>query len=301
MRRRDAIVATVSALAATALAGGVAWAAIPATDGTIQGCYGKVGGVLRVIDPSKGEKCLSVESPITWSQKGLKGDPGSAGPVGQAGPKGDKGDQGIPGLPGLNGTAGKDGLPGTDGVNGVDGTNGLKGDKGDPGPQGPAGLQGPPGPGSGIASLDGLDGAPCHAATFDGHTKLAYTTGSDLSSIVSIRCVNDSVVTLSLETSTVSIAGPNGGVITATGSITGDSGGVTCSSGAGGSCNLPKGSTIVLTEAGTFSSVGTGGLTGYALFLGWDGDCASAGTSSTCTLTLDSDKNVSASWSPVLQ
>ena len=307
MNKRNWIVATVGVFTAGVAAASVAWAAIPASDGAIQGCYGKVGGVLRVIDPAKGEKCLTVEAPITWNQKGPKGDPGPAGAVGQSGIKGDKGDPGIQGLPGSNGAAAKDGRPGTDGINGADGTNGLdgkdglKGDKGDPGPQGPMGPQGPPGTGSGIASLDALNGLPCHAPTFDGSTKIAYTTGNDLSSNVAIRCVNDSIVTLSLVASTVAISGPNGVVISATGSITGGSGGVTCSSDAGGSCNLLKGSTIVLTEAGTFSSSGTGGVTGYAHFLGWDGDCASAGTSSTCTLTLDGDKNVTASWSPVLQ
>jgi Collagen triple helix repeat (20 copies) len=115
MRKRDLIAATAGALAATALAGGVAWAAIPASDGTIQGCYGKVGGVLRVIDPSKGEKCPSVEIPISWSQKGAKGDPGTAGTPGAPGApgvKGDKGDQGIPGQPGQAGTNGTDGSNG---------------------------------------------------------------------------------------------------------------------------------------------------------------------------------------------
>src|ERR1700690_1291776 len=104
MRKRDLIAATAGALAATALAGGVAWAAIPGSDGTIQGCYGKVGGLLRVIDPSKGERCLGAEVPISWNQKGSKGDPGVKGDSGAKGSSGAKGDSGIQGLPGTNGT-----------------------------------------------------------------------------------------------------------------------------------------------------------------------------------------------------
>jgi hypothetical protein len=87
--------------------------------------------------------------------------------------------------------------------------------------------------------------------------------------------------------------------------VIGDSGGVSCAVADGGleyppypstdpphavsgqvgcSYELPKGSTIVLTE--------DGGPT----FAGWKDDCASAGTSSTCALTLDGDKHVGATW-----
>ena len=92
MRRRDLIAAAAGALAATALAGGVAWAAIPAGDGTIQACYGKVGGVLRVIDAAKGQKCLpNAEVAISWNQLGQQGPQGMQGPSGQPGSDGDDG------------------------------------------------------------------------------------------------------------------------------------------------------------------------------------------------------------------
>ena len=76
MRRRDLIFAASGALAAATLAGGVAWATIPGDGGVIQGCYTKIGGILRVIDVAKGQKCLEIEIPISWNQKGQKGDRG---------------------------------------------------------------------------------------------------------------------------------------------------------------------------------------------------------------------------------
>jgi hypothetical protein len=48
----------------------------------IQGCYTKIGGILRVIDTAKAERCLGIEVPISWNQKGLKGDPGASGAPG---------------------------------------------------------------------------------------------------------------------------------------------------------------------------------------------------------------------------
>ena len=38
MRKRDLLSAALGALVATALAGGIAWAAIPSADGVINGC-----------------------------------------------------------------------------------------------------------------------------------------------------------------------------------------------------------------------------------------------------------------------
>ena len=108
MRRRNLTAAVVGALAATALAGGVAWATIPGSDGVIQGCYGRALGGLRVIDTGRGQSCNSFEVPLSWSQMGPKGDTGAQGPTGDQGPqglKGDTGDQGPQGPPGLSGYA----------------------------------------------------------------------------------------------------------------------------------------------------------------------------------------------------
>ena len=149
MRKSHLLAAVAGAIVASALAGGVAWATIPGDGNVIQGCYTKIGGIVRVIDPSKGQACNSnLESPISWNQKGQKGDTGP---------------QGLPGKDGTNGTNGKDGAPGQNGTNGKDGAQGPKGDpclpsdpacvgpKGDKGDKGDPGQPGPPGPsGSGI-------------------------------------------------------------------------------------------------------------------------------------------------------
>ena len=94
MKRRDLFGATAGAVAAFAVAGGIAWAAIPGAGGVINGCYQKNEGQLRVIDPGA-ESCRSSEVAIAWNQQGVKGE------------KGDKGEAGTPGKDG------RDGLNGT--------------------------------------------------------------------------------------------------------------------------------------------------------------------------------------------
>jgi hypothetical protein len=102
------------ATAAVICAAGVAVAAIPSGDGTIDGCYTNVAGVLRVIDKSKGEKCVSkLETPIKWSQTGPVGPAGLPGAKGADGAKGDTGDPGAKGDPGDKGDTG---APGPTGV-----------------------------------------------------------------------------------------------------------------------------------------------------------------------------------------
>jgi hypothetical protein len=122
---------SVAALAATAILAtvGVGWAAIPAADGQIKGCYATTDGLLLGIPHSKGdtrivdsaESCRSYEKPIAWSQ------------IGPVGPQGRQGVQGEPG---------KDGAKGADGA---DGAQGPQGPEGPTGPQGPGGGQGPAG------------------------------------------------------------------------------------------------------------------------------------------------------------
>ena len=90
--RRAAVPALVSALV---LLVGVATGAIPGSaDGKISACYGKVGGVVRVIDVERGEKCsTALEKPLAWN---------IAGPAGRDGPQGRPGPQGEQGLPGAD-------------------------------------------------------------------------------------------------------------------------------------------------------------------------------------------------------
>ena len=83
MKTRTRITLAGLALGA-ALAGGVAWATIPADSSLYTACKLKATGTIRLIDPSGPSnsllsRCTSLETQITWSQKGQKGDPGPAG------------------------------------------------------------------------------------------------------------------------------------------------------------------------------------------------------------------------------
>jgi hypothetical protein len=90
MTRGHFIAAALGAVAATVLAGGVAWAAIPGPTGLIQGCY-DAGGNVKVVETLP---CPRGYTPFSWSQQGIQGLKGDAGPQG---PKGDKGDAGPAG------------------------------------------------------------------------------------------------------------------------------------------------------------------------------------------------------------
>lgn len=82
MKRRDIVAAAVGAVAATALAGSVARAAI-GDGGVIQGCYDS-GGNVKVVAALP---CPKNYTPFQWNQQGIPG------------PKGDQGDQGPRGPP----------------------------------------------------------------------------------------------------------------------------------------------------------------------------------------------------------
>jgi hypothetical protein len=69
-------------------AGGVAAAAIPASNGVITGCYSKTTGALRVIDAEAGATCAKSEKRVTWNQQGPRGKQGVRGPKGAQGPPG---------------------------------------------------------------------------------------------------------------------------------------------------------------------------------------------------------------------
>jgi hypothetical protein len=79
--RRALILGVVLALVAAV---GVAAGAIPDSGGTINACYTKTGGILRVVDTDKNQHCISaVENQISWGQRGPQGEPGPAGTTGQ--------------------------------------------------------------------------------------------------------------------------------------------------------------------------------------------------------------------------
>lgn len=82
--------------------GGGAYAVtgIPGSDGSINGCYKKKTGVLRVV--KSGLRCRRGERRIAWSQKGVPGQAGAKGAAGDTGPKGDPGETGPAGAPNPN-------------------------------------------------------------------------------------------------------------------------------------------------------------------------------------------------------
>ncbi len=75
-RRRMFVYAVAAAV--LALAGGIAYAAIPDSSGVIHGCFKTGSGDLRVIDPST-TSCLPSETAISWNQMGPQGPPGVSG------------------------------------------------------------------------------------------------------------------------------------------------------------------------------------------------------------------------------
>ena len=83
-------------LAGVLTAAGVTYAvaAIPGSDGTINGCVKKSNGHLRVVD--EGASCRRNESSLVWNQSGPKGDPGPQGAQGPQGPAGPAGSAGAP-------------------------------------------------------------------------------------------------------------------------------------------------------------------------------------------------------------
>jgi hypothetical protein len=117
---------------------GVAYATIPAADGTYTACVsqpvqsGKLKGVAAVglLDTAVKPTCPSGTNQVTWNKQG---QPGPAGPQGPPGPQGAAGPQGPQGPAGAPGAQGSAGTPGADGAPGPQGATGPQG------PQGPAG------------------------------------------------------------------------------------------------------------------------------------------------------------------
>jgi Collagen triple helix repeat (20 copies) len=105
LRKRIAF-AAFAATAALLVAGGVAYATIPDSNGVIHGCYAKSGGALRVIDASV-TNCKSTETSLDWNVQGQQGPQGAQGPPG---PQGDPGPQGVQGVAGPQGPQGPSGL-----------------------------------------------------------------------------------------------------------------------------------------------------------------------------------------------
>jgi hypothetical protein len=106
--RRRGVMVGAAAIAAFAIAGGIAYATIPGPDKVFAACMLKNVGVIRLIDKSLPttnlmSHCTDKEIEVFWNQ---------AGQPGPAGPQGPKGDPGEPGKDGANGTNGTDGKGG---------------------------------------------------------------------------------------------------------------------------------------------------------------------------------------------
>jgi len=87
-----------AALALAAALGGIAYASIPDSGGTIHGCYGTKDGTLRVIDPAANLSCdPKREGTLDWNAQGPQGPAGPTGPAGSQGPAGPTGPQGPAG------------------------------------------------------------------------------------------------------------------------------------------------------------------------------------------------------------
>jgi hypothetical protein len=74
----------LGAAAAAVAAAGIAYAAIPGSDGTFHACMLNTTGAIRLIDPSLSPQnlrshCTALESPVTWNQQGPAGQPGPPG------------------------------------------------------------------------------------------------------------------------------------------------------------------------------------------------------------------------------
>lgn len=69
-----------------ALVGGIAFAAIPGSDGKIDACYEPGQSSLRVIDTEAGATCRPQEKSLSWNQTGPAGPAGPQGPAGPRGP-----------------------------------------------------------------------------------------------------------------------------------------------------------------------------------------------------------------------
>ena len=100
VRTKRVLAGAAGGLLIAATLGAVASATIPGDGNVYNACMLKNVGTIRLIDPSLASSnlmshCTSLETPVSWNQKGL---PGAAGPAGTKGDKGDPGAQGPPGV-----------------------------------------------------------------------------------------------------------------------------------------------------------------------------------------------------------
>ena len=86
MRHRHSFAVGAAVLLLTTSAAGFAWSAVAADPGTINGCYQKNEGQLRVVTSI--DACHPSELPISWNTQGAKGSNGEQGAPGRDGRNG---------------------------------------------------------------------------------------------------------------------------------------------------------------------------------------------------------------------
>ena len=91
---------------------GIAYAAIPDSNGVIHGCYNSDNGALRVFGKSKDyQQCNANEKALDWSQTGPTGPTGATGATGPTGATGATGPTGPTGSQGPGATSGRSTAP----------------------------------------------------------------------------------------------------------------------------------------------------------------------------------------------
>jgi hypothetical protein len=125
-----------------------------------------------------------------------------------------------------------------------------------------------------------LHAAPDADSTFSNWSGGGCSGSGDCSLTMNASHTTNAVFTLVTWAVTVTNTSAGG-----TGTVTSTPAGITC--GATCSASFNQASTVTLTAAVTTGS-----------FTGWTGDCASFGTSLTCTLTMDAAKAATATFGP---
>jgi hypothetical protein len=156
----------------------------------IYGCYGKFGGLLRVV--SNSTQCIKdLETPISWNQIGPTGPQGTMGP---AGPQGIQGPQGPAGATGPAGPAGSAGATGAIGPAGPAGPVGPQGPAGPTGATGPTGAMGATGAAGQCATISQtVFGTVWANSDSNGNWSYSYVSGSGFFSVGPIRVPGNGV------------------------------------------------------------------------------------------------------------
>ena len=134
VRKAIAIGLASSAVTASIVAGGFAWAG---TDGDLFAACAKNGKViLGTLSVNETPTCTGESVLVRWNETGPVRATGPQGPQGERGVQGERGPKGEQGIQGDQGPKGDQGIQGEQGPKGEPGPKGDQGPKGDPGAPG---------------------------------------------------------------------------------------------------------------------------------------------------------------------